>query len=234
MYHLNLRPDFLKTLILVCSLVGFLSGGAVAQQPVRKKAVAGPVVRKSVARKTVSAKSKRRRVAAAPPAPVTFVPQPVDSELMACTNQPTGPCPNCVEHALATAHSLIGLRYRRGGSDPKVGFDCSGLVQYVFASSCLLHLPRSATDQFAVGQEVAREDLQRGDLVFFRSNQGWHVGIYSGDDHFIHSPNRNDSIRVSTLETPYWKRFYKGARRLSAAIQPPPVIEDPPSSEERP
>ena len=234
LYYLNLRPNVFKTLVLLCALCSFVLNGAVAKKPVKKKTVARKVVRKPVARKKIVAKSKRRTVAAAPNGPLKFVTEPVNSELKACTSQPTGLCLNCAEQALSTAHAFTGLRYRKGGSDPNVGFDCSGFVQHVFANSCSLHLPRSAQEQFALGQEVARDELQRGDLVFFRSRQGWHVGIYTGDDKFIHSPNRKDSIRVSALETPFWKRSYKGARRLSTEIQPPVVSESLGSNEVRP
>ena len=208
--------------------------GAVAKKPVKKKTVSRKVVRKPVARKKVAVKSKRRVVAAVPKGPLKFVTEPVNSELKACTSQPTGLCLDCAEQALSTAFAFTGLRYRKGGSDPNVGFDCSGFVRHVFANSCSLPLPRSAREQFAMGQEVARDELQRGDLVFFGSRQGWHVGIYTGDDKFIHSPNRKDSIRVSALETPFWKRTYKGARRLTTEIQPPVVSENLPFNDERP
>lgn len=85
-----------------------------------------------------------------------------------------------------------------------------------------------------MGREVARDELERGDLVFFSSRQGWHVGIYTGDSNFIHSPNRRDSIRVSTLETPYWKQSFKGARRLRTEILPPVVNESLAANELRP
>ncbi len=234
LYYLRLRPNVFKSLVLFCALFCFVLDGAVAKKPVKKKTVARKVVRKPVARKKVPAKSKRRMIAAAPKGPLKFVTEPVNSELKACTSQPTGLCLNCSEQALSTAFAFTGLRYRRGGSDPNVGFDCSGFVQHVFANSCSLPLPRSAREQFAKGQEVARDELQRGDLVFFSSRQGWHVGIYTGDDKFIHSPNRKDSIRVSALETPFWKRTYKGARRLTTEIQPPVVSENLSSNEDRP
>lgn len=234
LYYLSLRPNVFKSLVLVCALFSFVLDGAVAKKPVKKKTVARKVVRKPVARKKVSVKSRRRAVAAAPQGPLKFVTEPANAELKACTSQPTGLCLNCAEQALSTAHAFTGLRYRKGGSDPNVGFDCSGFVRHVFANSCSLPLPRSAREQYLMGQEVARDELQRGDLVFFSSRQGWHVGIYTGDDKFIHSPNRKDSIRVSALETPFWKRTYKGARRLTTDIQPPVVSESLASNEVRP
>jgi cell wall-associated NlpC family hydrolase len=123
-------------------------------------------------------------------------------------------CVTCSEQALVRAHSLVGLRYRRGGTSVETGFDCSGFVQHVFGTSCQLQMPRSASEQYRVGLEIGREELLRGDLVFFRSRRGWHVGIYTGDGNFIHSPNRRDSVKVSSLDAPYYRRTYLGARRL--------------------
>jgi cell wall-associated NlpC family hydrolase len=225
-YDFNLRPISVKCLVLLCALFSFALDSAGAKKPTRKKAVARKVVRKAAVRKKVPVRAKRRVAAvAAPKGPLQFAAEPVNSELKACSTQSSGLCWNCVEQAISTARAFTGLPYRRGGSDPKVGFDCSGFVKHVFANSCSLQLPRSAREQYTRGQEVAREELQKGDLVFFSSRRGWHVGIYTGDDKFIHSPNRKDSIRESTLETPYWKRSYRGARRLATEIAPPVVSE---------
>ncbi len=157
--------------------------------------------------------------------PMNFATEPVTSELMACSIKDhqaatAGLCLNCAEQALSTARAFTGLKYQRGGTNPNVGFDCSGFVQHVFASSCGRQLPRSAREQFEFGAEIEKSELQRGDLVFFSSRSGWHVGIYTGNNEFIHSPNRRESIRVSSLETPYYKRMYKGARRITTDIAP--------------
>lgn len=130
-------------------------------------------------------------------------------------------CVTCSEQALVRAFSLVGLRYRRGGSSVKTGFDCSGFVQHVFGASCQLQVPRSASQQYQVGLTVGRDELQRGDLVFFRNRRGWHVGIYTGDGQFIHSPNRRESIKVSSLASPYYRRTYLGARRLTLDLIDP-------------
>lgn len=209
-------------MLLLCALFGVLLNSAEAKKPAPKR----PVTTKKAKQKTVKKKTIVRRQAAKRTTPKT-IPSLVSSapspQLQACPPQQEGPCPNCADQALAIANSFTGLRYRKGGTDPKLGFDCSGFVQYVFANSCDLHLPRSASQQFAIGQEVNREDLQPGDLLFFRSRQGWHVGIYSGDGKFIHSPNRKQSIRQSALATPFWNQTYKGARRLN--VSPPPSTE---------
>lgn len=130
-------------------------------------------------------------------------------------------CVSCSEQALVRAHSLVGLRYRRGGTSVETGFDCSGFVQHVFGTSCQLKIPRSASEQYRVGLAVDRDELRRGDLVFFKGRRGWHVGIYTGDGTFIHSPNRRDSVKVSSLESPYYRRTYLGARRLAHDIIEP-------------
>ncbi len=131
----------------------------------------------------------------------------------------SGPlCLDCAEQALSTASAFLGLRYRRGGTNPDIGFDCSGFVQHVYASSCGRELPRTAREQFEVGEPVEKENLQRGDLVFFRGRQGWHVGIYTGNNQFIHSPNRRSSIQTSSLDAPYYKKTYKGSRRVGTDI----------------
>ncbi len=134
------------------------------------------------------------------------------------------PCVTCSQSVLEVAASFTGLRYRRGGSTPETGFDCSGFVKYVFESAQALLLPRSASQQFTQGVEVARDELAQGDLVFFRRGRShWHVGIYNGDNQFIHSPNSRESIKLTSLDTPYYRRYYVGARRLNVA----PLIDVP-------
>jgi cell wall-associated NlpC family hydrolase len=118
---------------------------------------------------------------------------------------------------MEVANAFTGLRYRRGGSTPETGFDCSGFVKYVYQTAQNLLLPRSASQQFTQGAAVSREELMAGDLVFFRRGRShWHVGIYSGGGHFIHSPNSRESIKLTSLDTPYYKRYFIGARRISS------------------
>lgn len=196
-------------------------GGAVT---VHKKKPVVAAKKRAVA-KRVAAKKRRVPARVAPNVPQKFVTEPVQTELVACSmkDRPgaeSGLCLSCAEQALSTAHAFTGLRYKRGGTNPDIGFDCSGFVRHVFVNSCGRELPRTAREQFAMGEPVAREELQRGDLVFFSGRAGWHVGIYTGNDSFIHSPNRRDSIRVTSLEAPYWKKLYKGARRVTTDIAP--------------
>lgn len=115
-----------------------------------------------------------------------------------------------------TARSQIGTPYRNGGDNPRSGFDCSGLVQWCYASHGY-SLPRRTEDMLAVGIPVAKEDLIPGDLVFFnvsRKRWGLHVGLYSGKGRFIHSPTPGSRVREESLYERYWLRSYIGARRI--------------------
>jgi len=107
--------------------------------------------------------------------------------------------------ALDTARSMLGVAYRYGGTDPR-GFDCSGLVQYSYAKAGL-KLPRTSQDIFRASQLVNPGDLQAGDLVFFTisSKKIAHVGIYAGNNRFIHAPSSGKGVRYASLKAPYWK-----------------------------
>ncbi len=114
---------------------------------------------------------------------------------------------------------MIGTPYRWGGTSPKRGFDCSGLVNYVFQNVDEVDLPRTAQQMYSMrgNSKVARGDLQPGDLVFFRIHNRRnvdHVGIYVGDNQFVHAPRRGQKVRVSDLSGDYWKKHYTAARRI--------------------
>lgn len=115
-----------------------------------------------------------------------------------------------------TALALKGTPYRDGGSDPESGFDCSGLVQWVFARHGTI-LPRETRDQYAAGIEVDADDVRPGDLVFFEtiSDGPSHVGIALGDGSFVHAPSSRGVVRVESYrQSPYWARRWVGARRI--------------------
>lgn len=114
-----------------------------------------------------------------------------------------------------TALSLRGVPYRNGGADPS-GFDCSGLVQYVFAQHGV-SVPREARRQFEVGHNVAPASLEPGDLVFFTTVApgASHVGIVVGGDQFVHAPSDNGVVRVDRLTAQYWSRRFVGAKRIN-------------------
>jgi cell wall-associated NlpC family hydrolase len=114
------------------------------------------------------------------------------------------------------ALELIGVRYKFGGENPEKGLDCSGLVKYVFEQVTGVTLPRSAREQAQVGEKVDLDALQPGDLVFFNTRRFAfsHVGIYLGDNSFIHAPNRRSSVKIASIDGRYWKKRFNGARRL--------------------
>ena len=110
----------------------------------------------------------------------------------------------------------VGVRYHSGGASPDTGFDCSGLVAHVYQRAWGLSLPRRTEDQRRVGRPVKRSDLQPGDLVFYntRNRPYSHVGIYLGDGNFVHAPRPGQRVRVESVESPYWRARFSGARRL--------------------
>ena len=114
------------------------------------------------------------------------------------------------------ALGLLGVEYKRGGNIPETGLDCSGLVRYVFQQVTGLNLPRTAKEMSEVGSAVALGDLKPGDLVFFNTQRFAfsHVGIYLGDNQFIHAPRRGREVQISALDRRYWKARFDGARRL--------------------
>jgi cell wall-associated NlpC family hydrolase len=120
----------------------------------------------------------------------------------------------------STALDLIGIRYKWGGNTPETGLDCSGLVRYVFQHVTGVTLPRTAKDISRLGTEVAVTDLQPGDLVFFNTRRFAfsHVGIYLGDNQFIHAPRRGREVEVATLDSGFWKRRFDGARRMAGVL----------------
>jgi cell wall-associated NlpC family hydrolase len=116
-----------------------------------------------------------------------------------------------------TAYSFLGARYRFGGNS-RTALDCSSFTQQVFREQ-KVSLPRTAREQFYVGNEVVRGDLQKGDLVFFQTYARFpsHVGIYLGNRKMIHASSRDRRVVVSTMDTPYYTSRYLGARRIGKA-----------------
>ena len=114
----------------------------------------------------------------------------------------------------------VGVRYHYGGNSPDTGFDCSGLVAHVFDRAWGVALPRSAEEQRNVGRAVKRAELQPGDLVFYntRNRPFSHVGIYLGDGNFVHAPRPGQRVRVESIDTPYWRARFNGARRLDPPV----------------
>lgn len=124
---------------------------------------------------------------------------------------------NTIAHeVLANAMSLEGIKYKYGGASPTTGFDCSGFVNYVYLKAANLQLPRTAKGISRFGENVSKEDLAPGDLVFFNTAKRAfsHVGIYIGNGNFIHAPSRGGTVRVESMQTGYWETRFNGAKRL--------------------
>ena len=120
-----------------------------------------------------------------------------------------------VRELLLNALSQIGSPYQNGGRSPTTGFDCSGLVHYAALAAGLV-LPRDAAAMSQVGSEVTMPDLQAGDLVFFNTlgRPYSHVGIYLGEQRFVHAPTRGGYVSVVDMRLPYWQQRFDGGRRL--------------------
>ena len=216
---------------MVLTLGAFLCVGSVQAAPAKAaptKAVKKAAVGKPVAKRRVPL----RRAIAKPAKPNPLLASvPLLSPMVAPQFPPLAPpppipgtCFTCSDPLLATAYSLLGVRYRYGGSSPSYGFDCSGFTMYTYKTSLNVPLPSSAPAQYQVGIPVDKSELVPGDLVFFRPRKrGWHVGMYVGDDSFIHAPNRRRTVSVTPLSDPYWRSAYVGARRIPAAPAPEPV-----------
>jgi len=110
----------------------------------------------------------------------------------------------------------LGTPYREGGLSPQTGFDCSGLVAYAYREGSGLVLPRNTFDLSRLGEAVERSALRAGDLLFYNTQRREysHVGIYLGQDRFIHAPSSGGEVRVENLRADYWMRRYNGARRI--------------------
>ncbi len=115
------------------------------------------------------------------------------------------------------AISLVGTPYRYGGTQPDTGFDCSGLIGFVFNEAAGLRLPRTTRELIDIeAKAIDHNDLQAGDLIYFNSRGGRvsHIGIYVGEGRFVHAPSTGGVVRIDKLNTPYWTKFYVGAKRL--------------------
>ena len=120
---------------------------------------------------------------------------------------------------VAEATSLLGVPYRWGGTSAETGFDCSGFVRAVYDNTIGPVLPRSAAQQAAATKKIARHELMPGDLVFFKTlrRKFSHVGIYLGEDKFVHAPKPGAHVRIEDMSVRYWSRRFTGARRVPEA-----------------
>ena len=117
---------------------------------------------------------------------------------------------------LFRALALVGTPYRYGGNTPESGFDCSGLVGYVFRDAAGIGLPRTSAALGALDRpKVSRSQLQSGDLVLFASGRKVsHVGIYVGEGRFVHAPNSGGTVRLDRLDAPGWRDTFLMGKRV--------------------
>jgi cell wall-associated NlpC family hydrolase len=128
------------------------------------------------------------------------------------------------------ALTLIDTPYRYGGSTPASGFDCSGLVRYVYQMVAGRQLPRRSEDIGKFGESISRSQLEPGDLVFFNTlaRAYSHVAIYIGEGRFLHAPARGGRVRIEALEDRYWRARFDGARRfINADARTLPPADEP-------
>jgi cell wall-associated NlpC family hydrolase len=120
---------------------------------------------------------------------------------------------------LFQAISLVGTAYRYGGNSPEAGFDCSGLITYVFLHSTGMKLPRTTAELIDIDAPLIKKDrLYPGDLVYFNTLGGRvsHIGIYVGERRFVHSPSSGGTVRMDNIDTPYWQQHFVEAKRVLA------------------
>jgi cell wall-associated NlpC family hydrolase len=142
--------------------------------------------------------------------------------LAACASAPPRPQAHTRQAMLSNdvlfrAISLVGTPYRWGGNTPAGGFDCSGLVDYVFRTEARLNLPRTSREMSRLPDpRLDRAQLAPGDLVFFQTdgNGVSHVGIYVGRDRFVHAPDTGGTVRLDALDNPYWSRHFLYGKRV--------------------
>ncbi len=119
---------------------------------------------------------------------------------------------------VVNAMSFLGVRYKYGGNDLDEGVDCSGFVRAIYEETLGMVLPRRAAEQARATQTISQDELKPGDLVFFNTMRSAfsHVGIYVGDNKFIHAPRTGERVRVEDMGQSYWVQRFNGARRVEA------------------
>lgn len=126
---------------------------------------------------------------------------------------------------VVNAMGFLGVRYKYGGNDPDEGVDCSGFVRAIYEQTLGMVLPRRAAEQARATQTISRDELKPGDLVFFNTMRSAfsHVGIYIGDNKFIHAPRTGAQVRVEDMRESYWVKRFNGARRVDAGASSIPL-----------
>jgi len=130
-------------------------------------------------------------------------------------SKPTKSTPNSYANIIKNAKAMLGVQYHFGGTSPETGFDCSGLVYYAHKKQGIT-LPRTTKGQLRRVRKIHKSSLRPGDLVFFAINRVKvsHVGIYLGNNKFIHSPSTGKNVKISSMNTDYWRRRFVTGGRL--------------------
>jgi hypothetical protein len=185
-----------------------------ARLDVRRSDATGTLLVRFVVRRGKAPVKERSWLAPPPP----IVPGPGESAPGGSPGAPPAPQPGASkgEQALAAATAYVGTPYAYGGARPETGFDAPGLVQYAYAQAGVA-LPRIADDQCRAGAPVARAGLLPGDVVCFDDGTGYigHVGLYAGDDRFLHAPHTGAVIGYNALTEPYYSARFAGGRRVT-------------------
>ena len=118
---------------------------------------------------------------------------------------------------LFQALGLVGTPYKYGGNSPDTGFDCSGLINYVFLNGAGIQLPRTTRELIDIdAPEIKNSQLYPGDLVYFNTLGGRvsHIGIYVGERRFVHAPSSGGTVRMDNIDDAYWQKHYVDAKRV--------------------
>jgi cell wall-associated NlpC family hydrolase len=185
----------LKILIIICLLIANL-GIAQADEAITQNAVGEEIV---ILDETEVAAEVQKQLA---------------------EKHPTAGWQAKTQEVLFSALSLTGIKYKWGGKTPETGFDCSGFVRYVFQNAANLSLPVTAHAIAQIGHSIKKDELQPGDLVFFNTLKSAfsHVGIYIGDNKFVHAPRTGAQVRVEKMSS-YWTSRFDGAKRLDGETE---------------
>ena len=144
-------------------------------------------------------------------------PPPVAQKPLVFISHPEETSPIAAD-VLFRALGLVGTPYRWGGNTPDSGFDCSGLIKYVYNDAAGISLPRTTREMIVMrAQSIGQDKLQTGDLLFFATNGGSqvsHAGIYVGEGRFVHAPATGGTVKLDSLNKAYWQRAYLNAKRV--------------------